>query len=46
LAKLSSIALVFAQSPDESFTPATMPGICEQALDQGSVIATCDTGGM
>ena len=35
LAKLSSIALVFDQSPEESFTPATMPGyLLKQAFDQ------------
>ena len=34
LAKASSIALVLFQSPEESFTPATMPGILQQALDQ------------
>jgi len=34
-AKCSSIALVFDQSPEESFTPATMPGVlAEQPLDQ------------
>jgi hypothetical protein len=44
---LSSIALVFDQSPEESFTPATIPGYFDRAVRmRGSVIATCGDGRM
>src|SRR3989441_537493 len=46
-AKCSSIALVFGQSPEESFTPATMPGYLPSSRSiRPSEIGTCDTGGM
>src|SRR6185503_12342857 len=47
LANASSMDLVLLQSPDESFTPATMPGYLDSRRSiRGRVIATCDTGGM
>jgi hypothetical protein len=44
---LSSIALVFGHSPEESFTPATIPGYFDSNRSMsGRVIATWATGGM
>src|SRR5260221_5889407 len=46
-AKASSIALVLFQSPEESFTPATVSGnFFSSRSIKGSVIGTCDTGGI
>src|SRR5439155_244754 len=46
-ANASSIALVFDQSPEESFTPATIPGYLDRSLSINcKEIPTWETGGM